>query len=147
MSFVTREHAMGMYCPWQPTYHGKMHRCIAEQCMAWRDVILYASYVSETLANNYYKWSTTPAQNAQAVECGYCGNAGAPYLVGEITAPLGVSPESLIGYDQRGHKKTVRSATRMERDLMKRRGIAPEDHEEGPVSAQKFYRELEKRGK
>lgn len=142
MSFVTVEHAREMLCPFQPLQRGKRGCCVAQQCMAWRSVIVYASYIFETKGNPYYSWSTTPAENAQPIECGFCGNAGTPYFVGEITAPIGIDPSNLIGYDLTGHEKTVRSATRMERGLMKKRGILPEERDDGIHNPSGFYRRL-----
>ena len=121
--FVTNEFARTMLCPQSGP---KRLTCVAERCMAWRPVTLYAAYVTyvdKGGKNCLYSWKIEKQEGATAVDCGFCGEAGPPHYTAEIRAPIGYDETSLVGLSGGGSRSApIRSVNRHEKVLMKRRG-------------------------
>lgn len=147
--YVTCEFARTMLCGQSGP---KRLVCVAEACMGWRGLTLYASFVvtpdlRKNTTRNNYQWTLTQAEGAHAVDCGYCGYAGAPMMSVDLVAPLGYDPTSLVGLTNVGHKKTpARSVNRFEKELLKKRNLLPAVDDGHRMPQGKYYH-LKKKGK
>ena len=145
--YVTNEFARSMLCG--QSGHKRL-KCVAEACMGWRGLTLYASFVrtpdaKKGTTRTNYQWTLTQAEGAHAVDCGYCGYAGAPTISVEMVAPLGYDPTSLVGLTGSGHAGTpARSVNKFEKELLKKRGLLPTD-DDGHRSPTGRYYHMKKR--
>lgn len=143
--FVTREHAMGMYCP-----HSQKN-CRADLCMAWRPITMYATWVevpNAREATSHIHWSLQRAVAGEfwAVDCGYCGESGAPSYDVSVVAPVGYDVENLINLSTQGRRRTPRSFTRKEIEILRKQGKIPE-HDDGIRMGRKAFEREKRMGK
>jgi len=145
---MTREYALMQLCPF--SIARKPMRCVAAQCMGWRDVTLYVAYrVGEKAdgeQHTMFMWQLSNSDGAHVVDCGYCGPCGLPHMQSGINAPLGYDEQSLIGLELTGKRKKFRSVNKLEKDLMRERGIILE-RDLTPRSYQGQYDWRKRKGK
>lgn len=126
--YMTREHALGQLCPY--SIARKSMNCVADRCMGWREVTLYVAYkVCEKADGEPHKmfvWQLSNSEGAHVVDCGYCGPCGVPHMQAGIMAPLGYDEQSLIGLECSGKRTHLRTVNKLEKQLMKERGLIVE---------------------